>query len=135
MTTSTGGVASAHRGLGFAFLGLGLVMFFLAGLGVFSESHYKFDAHRILGTVLTVVALVLVILAVIGRKEALAASGALLGLMILQNILAGVGEDAPVIGALHPVNGLLILFVAHQAARGLPLPIGGGQRGTRRTAV
>ena len=35
------------------------------------------------------------------------------------------------LGALHPVNGLLILFVAHQTARGLPLPIGargGGER-------
>jgi hypothetical protein len=55
----------------------------------------------------------------------------LFGLMILQTFLAVAGrEGAPVIGALHPVNGLLILFVAHQVARGLPLPIGGrGARG------
>ena len=69
------------------------------------------------------------ILAVVGRRPALPASGALLVLIILQSLLAVLGtETSSFIGALHPVNGLLILFVAHQAARGLALPIGG--RGT-----
>ena len=119
---STGTVATIHRGLGFLFLGLGLIMFFLAGLGAFGE---PYDAHRATGMGLGLLALILLVLAAIGRRESLAASAALFVLMIIQSVLAVAGsEGTAVIGALHPVNGLLILFVAHQAARGLPLPIG-----------
>jgi hypothetical protein len=130
---STGTVPSIHRALGFLFLGLGLIMFFLAGLGTFGES---FDPHRIVGSLLTLTSLILLILAAIGRREALIPSAALFGLMIVQTVLAVAGsEGASVIGALHPVNGLLILFVAHQVARGLPLPIGArGGRGPSVTA-
>jgi hypothetical protein len=118
-------VVSIHRGLGFLFLTLGLVMFFLAGLGSFGEPD-GFDVHSAIGSGMTVIALVLVILAAVGRREALPASGALLLLMLVQTVLAVVGrEGASIIGALHPVNALLILFVAHQTARGLPLPLGG----------
>ena len=122
---STGTVPSIHRGLGFLFLGLALIMFFLAGLGTFGEG---FDAHLAVGRVMLLGALLLLILAAVGRREALVQSAVLFGLMLLQSVLAGVGEDAAVIGALHPVNGLLVLFVAHQAARALPLPIGAQRR-------
>ena len=119
---STGTVPTIHRGLAFLFLGLALVMFFLAGLGSFGGS---FDAHLAVGRGLLIASLILLILAAIGRREALVPSAVLFGLMILQSLLAGLGEEvSEVIGALHPVNGLLVLFVAHQAARGLPLPIG-----------
>ena len=118
---STGTVASIHRGLGFLFLGLGLIMFFLAGLGTFDGN---FDPHQATGSGLMLLALILLILAAIGRREALVASAVLFGLMILQSVHAQVGEDVPVIGAFHPVTGMLVLFVAHQVARGLPLPIG-----------
>jgi hypothetical protein len=40
--------------------------------------------------------------------------------MILQNVLGAVGEDAPVLGALHPLNGLIILGAAMTAAAGRP---------------
>src|SRR5690349_3898142 len=129
--TSTGGVASFHRGLAFFFLGVAaIVQFFLAGLGAFGAEPY--DAHQGVGSLLSLVSLVLLILAVIGRREALPASIALFVLMIIQTFLAVAGEDVGVLGGLHPVNGLLILFTAHQAARGLPLPIGGGGGGAPR---
>ena len=128
-------VASAHRGLAFLFLLIGIVAFFLAGTGAFGAS---FDAHRVSGTVLTALSLVLVILAAVGRREALVQSAVLLGLMLVQNVLAVVGDEVEIIGGLHPINGLLILFVAHQTARGLPLPFGprgaSGDRGVH-TAV
>ena len=121
-------VAKAHQSLGFLFLLLAVLQFFLAGIGVFGDGLGSDDytPHRIVGSLLIVVALVLVILAVVGRRPALPASGALLVLIILQSLLAVLGtETSSFIGALHPVNGLLILFVAHQAARGLALRIGG----------
>ena len=124
-------VARAHRGLAFFFLAVGVIAFFLAGLGAFGEG---FDAHRGSGSLLLLLSLVLLILAAIGRKEAVKQSAALFALMIVQMLLAIAGEDVSVLGGLHPVNGLLILFVAHQVARGLPLPfVGGGGPAAPRT--
>lgn len=120
-------VASAHRGLAFLFLAIGVIAFFLAGSGAFGEG---FDAHRVSGSLLLFLSLVLLILAAIGRREALVQSAVLFGLMILQSVLAIAGEDVAVLGGLHPVNGLLLLFVAHQAARALPF-VGGGDRSGR----
>jgi Family of unknown function (DUF6220) len=111
-----GGVARAHRVLSLLFLAGGAVQFFLAGLAAFGGTDW--EAHQAWGTVLTALALVLVILAAVGRRGALQASAILLGLMILQNVLGGVGNDVPVLGALHPVNGLLILGVAMLCAAG-----------------
>lgn len=120
-------VARMHQGLGFLFLGLGLANFFLAGLGAFGAESY--EAHQGLGSLLTLLALVLLILAVVGRRAAVPASAALFVLMILQTVLGVAGQDVGVLGGLHPVNGLLVLFMAHQAARGLPLPFGGRASG------
>ena len=126
---STGTVPNIHRGLGFLFLGLALLQFFLAGLGVFGDDGY--DPHLAVGSALTLTSLILLILAAIGRRESLIPSAVLLLLMIIQTVLAQI--EVTVLNALHPVNGLLILFVAHQAARGLPLPI--GSRGGARPAA
>ncbi len=124
-------VAKAHRGLGFLFLTLAILQFFLAGLGVFGDGlgGDDYTPHQIVGNLLVLIALVLLVLAAIGRRPALAASAALLVLMIVQAVLAILGsETSSFIGALHPLNGLLVLFVAHQAARGLALPVGGRPR-------
>jgi Family of unknown function (DUF6220) len=112
-------VARIHRGLAFFFLLVAIVAFFLAGLAAFGAE--SFDAHRGSGSLLLLLSLILLILAAIGRREALTQSAVLFGLMVLQMVLAIAGEDVGVLGGLHPVNGLLILFVAHQTARGLPV--------------
>ena len=120
--------AKAHQGLAFLTLALGVVAFFLAGLGTFGDTR-DFDPHLGVGRAMILLALVLVVLAAVGRREALAQSAVLLGLMVLQSLLAVLGsETASIFGALHPVNGLIVLFVAHQAARGLPLAMRGGPR-------
>lgn len=127
--TSESGVAKFHRGLAFLFLGIAaIVQFFLAGLGAFGAE--SFDAHAAIGSTLVVVALVLAVLAFIGRREALPASIALFVLTLIQSALGAAGEDVGFLGGLHPVNALLVLFAAHQAARGLPLPVGGSRRAT-----
>ena len=129
-------IPRVHRGLGFLFLGLAVLQFFLAGLGVFGDGlgSSDYDAHTIVGSLLMLLALILLILAAIGRREALATSGVLLVLMIIQSVLANIGNDASVVAALHPLNGLLILGVAGLTARGMPLPVGGhGHRASDRS--
>lgn len=116
-----------HSGLAHLFAGLLVVQFFLAGLGAFTTIHDKrfkdsnFDAHAALGTLLILVALIIVIVAVIGRwsPRAMQMSGLLFGLMIVQALLAGFGADnAPVIGGLHVVNALVIVGVTALIVRG-----------------
>jgi hypothetical protein len=120
------GLRTSHRWIVDLFAGLIVIQFFLAGLGAFTTVHNKrfsdnnFGPHAVLGTVLVVVALVIAVLAVLGRwsPSATKLSGVLLGLMILQFILgvAGAGT-APVLGGLHAVNALLILVVLYLLVR------------------
>lgn len=109
----------AQRILIHVFLGLVAVQFFLAGLGVFRNNpepskkiveSSTFDAHRILGDVLTLLALVILVLAFVTRR-ALRLSVTLFVLMVIQNLLAGLGEDTPVLGALHGLNALVIVAI------------------------
>ncbi|MCW3048133.1 MAG: putative rane protein [Solirubrobacterales bacterium] len=123
------GVARAHRGLALLFLAAVVVQFFLAGLGAFGESY---AAHRALGNALGLIGLVLVILAAVGRREALQASAVLFVLLIVQAILGSVGDDVRVLGALHPVNALAILGVGSLTAAGAPLRFGHGRRSEAR---
>lgn len=130
MATSTdrSGVARAHRALALLALAWGLLQFFLAGYAAFGGS--SFDAHAASGTLMTILTLVIMILAAAGRRSALQASAVLFVLMIVQNVLGAAGTDAPVLGALHPINGLAILGVSMLAAAGRPVRVGahGGDR-------
>jgi Family of unknown function (DUF6220) len=108
---------SIHSILTYLFGGLVVVQFFLAGLGAFTTIHNKrfsdnnFGAHGILGTALVVLALVLVVVAVLGRWSAWVTklSAVLFGLMVLQFVLGVAGAGSvPVLGGLHAVNALLI---------------------------
>src|SRR4051794_15837793 len=122
------GAARAHRGLALLFLAVAaLVQFLLAGLIAFG--HGGVDAHASVGSALTVVALLLVILAAVGRRAALPASALLLGLMIVQNVLGLAGDDVSILAALHPLNGLLILGTAMLAAAARPVQLGHGHGG------
>jgi hypothetical protein len=56
-----------------------------------------FDAHRILALV---------------TKRSRDWAGLLFGLMVVQNLLAGFGEDTPFLGGLHAFNALVIVAVA-----------------------
>jgi hypothetical protein len=53
-------------------------------------------------------------------------SAVLFVLLVLQSALLYLGEVSGVIAALHPVNGVIILVVAHQVARGTGLAVPGG---------
>jgi hypothetical protein len=117
--TDRPGIAGVHRALALVALAWGLVQFFLAGYAAFGGS--SFDAHAASGTLMTLLTLVVLVLAAVGRRSALQASAVLFGLMVVQNLLGAVGTDAPVLGALHPLVGLLVLGVAMLAAAGRPV--------------
>jgi uncharacterized protein DUF6220 len=106
-----------------AFLLAGVAQIFLAGLGVFrledqglaAAGDTAFAPHRTLGFTLAGIALLILVLAVIARPGARAIAGsALLVLLtsLVQSLLAGLGEDHAVYGALHALDGLLILGTA-----------------------
>jgi hypothetical protein len=91
-----------------------VVQFFLAGMGAFGATDY--DAHRSLGFILGIGSLALLAFAVVGRVPRLVflLTVLLVGLNVLQILLANV--DVEEIAALHPVNALLMAFVAYGLA-------------------
>jgi hypothetical protein len=125
-TTLTGvrrGAFIGYQWLLLAFLLLGVVQIFLAGLGVFNlggqevgaEGETAFDPHRNLGFAMGGLTLIILILALIARPgaRAIILSAVMFLLAFLaQSILAGLGEDSPVFGGLHALDGLAILALA-----------------------
>ena len=79
-----------------------------------------FGAHGALGFFILVGVLLAVIIALLARpgKRPVWLTVVALGLMILQFVLAGIGTDAPAIGALHPVNAVVILALLGSLAAG-----------------
>jgi hypothetical protein len=134
MTTKTGVAAGqqsrggVRRGLdvGYGYLMalfvLGvLVQMFLAGVGVFGINARKvanassLDPHRALGSVLMVVAIVLLILALAAWHS----RGTVIGTFVLallvvvaQSGLAAAGENNKWIGGLHALDGMVILLLS-----------------------
>jgi uncharacterized protein DUF6220 len=88
-----------------------VVQFFLAGLYVFGGT--SIESHRVLGFILAAGALLLLILAVVGRlpRRTAVLTVLLLGLSVLQVVLVRVGVDE--VAALHPVNALAVAIVAY----------------------
>jgi hypothetical protein len=114
---------AGYRWILLAFLLAGVAQIFLAGLGVFSLQEQGLEAagdtafapHRDLGFTMAGIALVILLLALIAHPGARAIAGsALLVLLtsLMQSLLAGLGEDHAVYGALHALDGLLILGIA-----------------------
>ena len=104
-----------------AFLLAGVAQIFLAGLGVFNvEDHgvagdTAFAPHQDLGFTMAGIALIILLLALIARPGARAIAGAAVLILLtslMQSLLAGLGEDHAVYGALHALDGLLILGIA-----------------------
>ena len=116
-----------------AFVGF-LLQFFLAGLGVFRAA--TFAPHRTLGDLLMVASVALLILALASIRDGnrdrwrVGLAALLVVLMLLQYLLASdfLQEGAPAISALHPVNGLLLVFVSYALAHGRGLPWGAAQQ-------
>ena len=118
------GAAAGYRWLLLLFLVAGVVQIFLAGLGVFHLHAYGLDdpagdaalaPHRTLGFAMGGVAILILVLALVARpgaRQVVLAAVLVLQTVVLQSLLAGLGDDSPVWGGLHALDGLLALGVA-----------------------
>jgi hypothetical protein len=123
-TTETGlrrAAQAGYRWLLLAFLALGAVQIFLAGLGAFRIDNLgvsgdtAFAPHRAVGFAMAGVALVILILVLIARPgvRMLIASVLLFLLVFLvQSLLASLADDTVWFGGLHALDGLAILGIA-----------------------
>jgi hypothetical protein len=95
-----------------------IVEVFLAGLGVFRDPT-DFETHRTFGYLLSVLAIGLLILAVIVRapRMPLALIAFVVVGFFVQSILVSVRSSSPLIAALHPVTGFLVVSLAILFAR------------------
>jgi hypothetical protein len=95
-----------------------LVQVFLAGLGVF-DSPERFLTHAGFGYVLGWFTLAMLILALVAREPRRIVGLTILVLVqfALQSVFVAVRADYPMVAALHPVNGFLILAVGAAIAR------------------
>ena len=112
-----------HQVLCYLILALSVLQFFWIGLAPLgrAENPGLLPLHVLGGYLVTLLALGAVLIAAVGRQEALVWSVALLGVLVLQIILARLAGPVPIIGALHPVNALVVLFFGGAAARGAPM--------------
>jgi hypothetical protein len=123
-TTETGlrrAAQAGYRWLLLAFLVLGAVQIFLAGLGAFRIDNLgvpgesAFAPHRAVGFAMAGVALVILVLALMARPgvRAVIASALLFVLAVLvQSLLAGLADSSVWFGGLHALDGLAILGIA-----------------------
>jgi mercuric ion transport protein len=95
-----------------------VLQIFLAGLGVF-ERGSAFITHRDFGYLFGILTLAIPILAVIDRspRRQIAIAIALIVLFALQSVFVAMRTDAPVVAALHPLNGFLITMLAIEFTR------------------
>jgi hypothetical protein len=100
------------------FVACSIVQVFLAGLGVF-ENPARFAAHRDFGYTLSALFLVLIVLAIVGRmgRRVIGLTLLLLIMFLLQSVFVAFRTSQPMIAALHPVNGFLIILVGIVLAR------------------
>jgi hypothetical protein len=123
-TTETGLRRAAQAGfrwLLLAFLVLGAVQIFLAGLGAFRidnlgvSGETAFAPHRAVGFTMGGVALVILILALIARPgtRAVVLAAVMFVLAFLaQSVLASLADNTVLFGGLHALDGLAILGIA-----------------------
>jgi Family of unknown function (DUF6220) len=123
-TTETGlrrAAQAGYRWLLLAFLVLGAVQIFLAGLGAFRIDNLgvsgdtAFAPHRAVGFAMGGVALFILVLALIARPgvRAVIASAILFLLAVLvQSLLASLADNTVWFGGLHALDGLAILGIA-----------------------
>lgn len=103
-----------HVGLARVILAAVGLQFFFAGLGLFGATSFR--AHQMTGSLIVLASLLLLLLALGGVLSGvrIGLSALLLVLTILQFVLA---RGPSLLAAFHPVNAVMILFIARNLAR------------------
>lgn len=88
-----------------------LVQGFVAGVFLFGAGTWGQAAHSSIALVVLLLALIQLILSLLSRFPAVInwTSALLFVLVIVQILLGGFGKSAPMAGALHPANALLLI--------------------------
>jgi hypothetical protein len=94
--------------------------FFFAGAGAFGAT--SFDAHRTIGSLAVLVALLGLVLALLTRRHR-GHSAALVGLLVLQALLGDFGGDEPWVGAVHGLNAIAVMGAAGTLAQANWAPV------------
>jgi Ni,Fe-hydrogenase I cytochrome b subunit len=112
------GARTAYLVVAWLFVACLVVQVFLAGMGVFAGVE-NFATHREFGYLFGWLTLILIALAIVGRlgRRLIWLSVLVFGLFVLQSVFVALRESAPVVAALHPVNGFLILLIAISIAQ------------------
>ena len=121
------GLSTAYSGLGFLIVLLGVVQFFLAGLGLFAGE--TFEAHEDLGWGIHSLTILVLLLSILGprTKRDIILGVALLVVTTIQTSLPGLRDDAGWLAAFHPVLALAVLgLAAHIGQRYIGGAAGGG---------
>jgi Family of unknown function (DUF6220) len=112
---------AGYRWLLLAFLALGAVQIFLAGLGAFRIDNLgvsgdtAFAPHRAVGFAMAGVALLILVLALVARPGLRAVMGSVvlfLLVFLVQSLLASLADNTVWFGGLHALDGLAILGLA-----------------------
>ena len=111
------GLSTAYSGVAYVVLALGVLQFFLAGLGIFGAE--SFDAHETVGGILHGLTILVFLLAIAGPRTGrdIGMGFVLAALTTLQISLPSLRGDAPWLAALHPVLALLVLGLAAHIGR------------------
>lgn len=113
------GVYRAYHWVLGLFLFLGAVQIVLAGVGVFSLMSQNggpgFEPHRTNGFIMSGIALVVVVLALLARAGTRSVVLAVVLFVLAavgQSLLVGLGEGNAWVGGLHALDGLIIIGLA-----------------------
>jgi mercuric ion transport protein len=100
------------------FAACAVVQVFLAGLGLFVGPD-RFALHRDFGYTFSLLLVVVLIAAIVGRlgRRQIGWAVLLMVLFVLQSVFIAMRASAPEVAALHPVNGFLIILVALVSGR------------------
>jgi hypothetical protein len=106
------GLTTGYSALAWLTLALGVLQFFLAGLGIFGAA--SFSAHETVGYIFHTVAVVVFLLALAGPRTGrdIGMGFLLAALATVQIYLPELRGDAPVVAAFHPLLALLLLGLA-----------------------
>ena len=110
-----------HGWLAHLFAALVALQIFAAGYGAFvtvDDEKFKdsnFDLHVLVGSLMALVAIILLILVAIDRRPDRVRKLTLIlfGVMVLQYVLAAIGSSVAIVGGLHALNALAVAFVAY----------------------